>query len=158
MQRASKCTPCDTLPKTKRNKCVQITVDNGDLTADEYDSTRTDTIFHSIKSGKCYGQCKFHSHFLDCKLRIRKYLLLDGTKTYEETGEHNHGLETFVCGLSQRYKDEIVTPITLNNKFNPTIIRTIIENKFNVTSNEKECNQINGVITRKRLLLRDAME
>ena len=95
MLRASKCTPCTPSQKMKRNKCVWITVDTGDLTADEHDATRTDTIFHSIKLGKWYSQCKFHSRYPDCTLRTRKYALLDGTKNYEETGQHNHSLETF---------------------------------------------------------------
>jgi len=158
MLRASKCPPCATSTKIKRNKCVWHTIDTGDLTVDEYDAARTDNTFHSIKSGKCYGQCKYHSRFPDCNLRTRKYNLVDGTKTIEETGHHNHGVETFVTGLSQRYKDEIVSLLILNNKFKPTIIRIILENKFNVTLNEKERNQTCGFIARKSLLLRDVWE
>ena len=69
-----------------------IKVDTRDLTADEHDATRVDTTFNSVKSGKCYAQCKFHSRYPDCTLCTRKYLLPDGAKTYEETGENNHGL------------------------------------------------------------------
>ena len=158
MLRESKCTPCAPSQKMKHNKCVWITVDTGDSTDDEYDATRADAIFRSNKSGKFCGQCKFHSRYQDCTLRMRKYLLLAGTKTYEETGEHIHSLETFACGLPQRCKDEIVTLLTLNNKFKPTIIRTIIGNKSNVSSNEKEHNQTCGFITRKLELLSDEFE
>ena len=133
-------------------------LDTGDLTAYEHDAAPTDTTFHCIKSGKRYGHCKFHSRHLECTLRTRKYSLPDCAKTYEETGEHNHGLETFAYGLSQRYKDKIVSLLTLNNKFKPTIIRTIIENKFNVSLNETERNQTHGFINRKRNLLKDSCE
>ena len=157
MLRESKCTPCAPSQKMKHNKYVWITVDTGDSTDDEYDATRADAIFRSNKSGKFYGQCKFHSRYPDCTLRTKKYSLLDGAKTYEETGQHNHSLETFACGLPQRCKDEIVTLLTFKNEFKPTIMRTIPENKFNVTLNEKERNQTCAFVARKRLLLRDAM-
>ena len=133
--------PCAPPQKAKRNKCVRITVDTGDLTADEYDDARIDTTFYCIKSGKWYGHCKFHSRYPDCTLRTRNYLLPNRTNTYEETGEHNHGLETLAYGSSQQHKDEIVLLLTLN-KFKPAIIRTIIENKFNVSSNETERYQM----------------
>ena len=86
MLRASKCPPCTTSTKIKRNKCIWRAIDAGDLTVDECDAARADATFHSIKSGKCYGQCKCHSRFPDCDLRARKCMLLDGTKTIEETG------------------------------------------------------------------------
>ena len=105
MLRASKCAPYTPPQKTKRNKCVWITVDAGDLTADEHDATRVDTFFHNVKSGNCYCLYKFHFCYPNCSLCKRKHLLLDGTKTYKETGQHNHSLETFACGLPQRYKD-----------------------------------------------------
>ena len=87
--RASKCTPCTPLLKVKRSKCVQITVDTEDLITDKYDATRTDATFHVIKTGKCYGQCKFHSLYPECTLRTMRYLFLDDSKTYEEKGKHN---------------------------------------------------------------------
>ena len=51
-----------------------------------------------------------------------------------------------------------MTLLTLNNKFKHTIIRAILENKFNVSLNEKERNEKNGFITKKLLLLRDTWE
>ena len=131
----------------KRAKCVLITVHARDLTTDEHDATRTDRTFHSVASGKFCDQCKFHSRHPDYTIRSRKYLLLDSTKTHEEKG----------C-LAQRCKDDIVSLLTLNNKFKPTIVRTIIENKLNVSLNEKERNQMRGFVTRKNELLRDICE
>ena len=51
-----------------------------------------------------------------------------------------------------------MTLLAFNNKLKPTIIRTIIENKFNVYLNEKEHDQTCGFVTIKRKLLRDACE
>ena len=63
---------CTAPSKAKRNSCIWVTVDTGDLTAEEHEAARTDATFHSIKSGKHYGQCKYHHRFPDCTFRTRR--------------------------------------------------------------------------------------
>ena len=55
MLRARKFALCAPLPKAKRSKRAWITFDTVDLTADENDAMRVDTIFHIIVLGKCFS-------------------------------------------------------------------------------------------------------
>ena len=156
MLRASKFTPCDASPKTKCNKCVWITVDTGDLTADGHDATRTDTFFIALNQESVTVNVNFILVFQTAHTIQGNICYLMAPKLM------NKPVNTIMVqkrsGLSQRCKDEIVKILALNNKFKPTIIRTILENKFNVSLKEKERNQTNGCIARKRLLMEDAWE
>ena len=61
-------------PKAKRQKRVWNNIDTGDLTVPQCEATRADTCDMDEKSGKHYCQCKFHSRFPDCTLRLRSHV------------------------------------------------------------------------------------
>ena len=85
--------------KAKRIKCLWVTIDDGDLTVQECEAQGTDMCFSQYLGNKRNCRCKFHSRFPDFPVRIRSHTLPDGSKTMEQTGEHNHACKTFSYGL-----------------------------------------------------------
>ena len=141
-------------PEAKRDKLFWVEIDTGDLAVQEHEDQRTDLFFSQHLGNKFHCLCKLHSIFLDCPARTRSCNFPNGSKTIEQTGEHDHAYETFSYGLPQRHKDEIVSLLTQYDKFKPTFARVTIEKNITSLCQKKA----SGFMARQRALLREACQ
>ena len=123
------------------------------------DLLEKEACLNEVKSGKIYVRSKHHNRF-NCKWSARKFEVKgSGECKVEISGQHNHeGNKNFAVSLPKKCKDITDEAISLYTHHTPTIIKGIIEDKYEVVLSKKEFMQLQSYIARRKNKLKDGYE